>query len=72
MARFDSSGVHATDFSCASSTQLFDPFIMQWSVVISRLYGVPQNILPETRDTAYIRTLLYLPVSPGDIIFSEL
>lgn len=44
--------LHATDYSNASSTLLFDPFNLCWSDMILTLLGVPQSVLPEIKDTS--------------------
>ncbi|CAI9722036.1 putative glycerol kinase 5 [Octopus vulgaris] len=44
--------VHATDYSCASSTGLFDPFQMEWSSVVCKLLDIPMTIFPELKDTS--------------------
>ena len=44
--------VHATDYSNASSTLLFDPFYMCWSDLMLTLLGIPKSILPEVKDTS--------------------
>lgn len=44
--------MHATDYSNASSTALFDPFEMTWSNVICRFVGIPMHILPPILDTS--------------------
>ncbi|XP_060072194.1 putative glycerol kinase 5 [Ylistrum balloti] len=44
--------VHATDYSNASGTGLFDPFQVEWSSIICNLLNIPMNMLPEIRDTS--------------------
>lgn len=44
--------VHATDYSCASSTGLFDPFQMEWSAVVCKLLDIPMLIFPTIKDTS--------------------
>ena len=44
--------VHATDYSNACSTVLFDPFNLCWSDLILTLLGIPISILPEIKDTS--------------------
>ncbi|KAH9487676.1 putative glycerol kinase 5 [Bulinus truncatus] len=44
--------VHATDYSCASSTGLFDPFQMEWSSVVCGMLNIPTSIFPVTNDTS--------------------
>ncbi|MEA2055647.1 MAG: FGGY family carbohydrate kinase [Candidatus Thermoplasmatota archaeon] len=42
---------HATDFSNASSTGMFDSFELKWSELFLDLFGVQADILPEILDT---------------------
>jgi glycerol kinase len=44
--------VHATDFSNASATNMFDTFKLQWSSLFLDLFDIPENILPEVRETS--------------------
>lgn len=44
--------LHATDYSNASSTLLFDPFNLCWSDMILTLLGIPISMLPEVKDTS--------------------
>ncbi|KAK2155686.1 hypothetical protein LSH36_233g02016 [Paralvinella palmiformis] len=44
--------VYATEYSCASTTGLFDPFQLGWSGVVSHVSKVPLNILPPIKDTS--------------------
>ncbi|XP_076435847.1 glycerol kinase 5-like isoform X2 [Babylonia areolata] len=44
--------VHATDYSCASTTGIFDPYSVEWSPVVTGLVNIPTSILPEIRDTS--------------------
>jgi len=44
--------VHATDFSNASSTGMFDPFALEWSKLFLEAFNIPESILPEVRDTS--------------------
>lgn len=43
--------VHAMDYSQASSTNLFDPFTMDWSSFVLGIVGLPPGILPKLKDT---------------------
>ncbi len=43
--------VHATDYSCASSTGMLDPFSLVWNKTVLGIFGIPTGILPEVRDT---------------------
>ncbi|XP_013411055.1 putative glycerol kinase 5 isoform X2 [Lingula anatina] len=45
--------VFATDYSNASSTGLYDPFILEWSTALFTLLGIPMSIVPEVKDTSY-------------------
>uniref|UniRef100_A0A8C5A786 Glycerol kinase 5 n=1 Tax=Gadus morhua TaxID=8049 RepID=A0A8C5A786_GADMO len=48
---FDSSGeVHATDYSNASSTGMFDPYQMCWSGPLFSMLSLPFSILPKIAD----------------------
>ncbi|KAH9487677.1 putative glycerol kinase 5 [Bulinus truncatus] len=44
--------VHATDYSCASSTGLFDPFQMEWSSIVCGMLNIPMTIFPVINDTS--------------------
>ena len=44
--------VHATDFSNASATNMFDTFKLQWSSLFLDLFGIPESILPEVRESS--------------------
>lgn len=44
--------VHATDFSNASATNMFDTFNLQWSTLFLDLFAIPENVLPEVRETS--------------------
>lgn len=46
--------VHATDYSCASSTGLFDPFQIEWSSIVCNLVNIPMSIFPEIKPTSGI------------------
>eukprot|EP00048_Salpingoeca_helianthica_P003347 m.66661 g.66661 ORF g.66661 m.66661 type:complete len:566 (-) comp12653_c0_seq3:238-1935(-) len=43
--------VHATDFSSASATGLYDFYVLDWSQFVLDLTGIPRTILPELRAT---------------------
>lgn len=43
--------VHATDFSNASASGMFDPYQLAWSSLFLRLFDIPSAILPEIRDS---------------------
>ncbi|KAK6196446.1 hypothetical protein SNE40_001669 [Patella caerulea] len=44
--------VHSTDYSCASSTGLYDPFQIEWSSIVCNLVNIPMSIFPEVKDTS--------------------
>ncbi len=44
--------VHATDFSNASATNMFDTFSLKWSNLFLNLFGIPKCVLPEVRETS--------------------
>uniref|UniRef100_H0WFW1 Glycerol kinase 5 n=1 Tax=Otolemur garnettii TaxID=30611 RepID=H0WFW1_OTOGA len=44
---------YATDFSNASTTGLFDPYLMCWSGLITSIISVPLSILPPVKDTSH-------------------
>ncbi|XP_060600237.1 putative glycerol kinase 5 isoform X2 [Ruditapes philippinarum] len=46
------SQVHATDFSCASATGLYDPFLVSWSTIVCGLVNIPMNIFPDVLPTS--------------------
>jgi len=46
------SEVHATDFSNASSTNMFDTFKLQWSDLFLDLFDIPKHLLPEVKETS--------------------
>ncbi|XP_077204890.1 glycerol kinase 5 [Paroedura picta] len=46
--------VYATDYSNASSTAFFDPFKLQWSVVLGKLFSIPISIFPPVMDTSHV------------------
>ncbi|MHA1272662.1 MAG: glycerol kinase 5 [Promethearchaeota archaeon] len=43
--------VHATDYSNASATGLLDPFKLTWNTIVLNLFDIPQEILPEIKET---------------------
>ncbi|XP_034039834.1 putative glycerol kinase 5 isoform X1 [Thalassophryne amazonica] len=45
--------VHATDYSNASSTGIFDSYQMCWSGFLCSLVSLPLSILPEVHDTSH-------------------
>lgn len=44
--------VHATDYSSASSTALYDPFLLEWGHWAFNLFKIPFNLMPEVKDTS--------------------
>ena len=46
--------VHATDFTNASRTLLFDIREKKWSEELCEILGIPMNILPEVYPSAYL------------------
>lgn len=42
-----------TDYTNASATALFDPFLMQWSSLMLNLLKIPQEIMPKIVDNDY-------------------
>ncbi|XP_015268957.1 PREDICTED: putative glycerol kinase 5 [Gekko japonicus] len=46
--------VYATDYSSASSTAFFDPFKLQWSVILGKLFSIPISIFPPVKDTSHM------------------
>lgn len=44
--------LHVTDYSNASSTAMFDPFLMEWSSMLTGLFNIPLAILPKVIDTS--------------------
>lgn len=44
--------VHATDYSNASRTMLFNIHTLQWDTDILELLGIPASLLPEVRDSS--------------------
>ncbi len=43
---------YATDTSNASATGMYDPYSMAWSSLFLDAFGIPEQVLPEVRDTA--------------------
>lgn len=41
---------HVTDITNASATGLYDPFILNWSPVLSQVFGIPLSIFPRVID----------------------
>lgn len=49
--KLTSGQVHATDPSNACVSGIYDPFTLRWSLLTTKLFSIPFNILPEVRDT---------------------
>ncbi|KAK8380201.1 hypothetical protein O3P69_016676 [Scylla paramamosain] len=43
--------VHATDYSNASGTALYDPYLEEWSTFFLKLLQMPKSLFPELRDS---------------------
>ncbi|XP_068213774.1 putative glycerol kinase 5 isoform X2 [Palaemon carinicauda] len=43
--------VHATDYSNASGTAIYDPFIQNWSNILTTMLNIPKHILPDLRNS---------------------
>ncbi len=44
--------VHATDYSNASAIALYDSFALKWNKLFLDIFDIPEEILPEVRETA--------------------
>lgn len=44
--------IHATDFSNAGATGMFDIFALRWNKIFLDIFDIPHEILPEIRETA--------------------
>lgn len=62
-------GVHATDFSNASRTQLFDLTRLDWSDELAAIFDVPRALMPEVRpsDALFGRTAAGLGKMPAGV-----
>ncbi|KAG1667293.1 putative glycerol kinase 5 [Nymphon striatum] len=38
---------HVSEYSCASSTGIFDPYVMEWGDWCLKLFDIPESILPK-------------------------
>ncbi|XP_077579777.1 glycerol kinase 5 [Stigmatopora nigra] len=47
-------GVHATDYSNASATGIFDTYQMCWSQMLCSLLSLPLSIFPKVEDTCHL------------------
>nr|XP_056706378.1 putative glycerol kinase 5 [Euleptes europaea] len=45
---------YATDYSSASTTAFFDPFKLQWSGILGKLFSIPISIFPPVKDTSHM------------------
>ena len=59
--------VHATDFTNASRTMLFDIQRRQWDPWLLQLFNIPESILPEVRPSASDFGLTSHPSIPGGL-----
>jgi glycerol kinase len=59
--------VHATDYTNASRTSLFNIHTLQWDQELCRLFGIPRELLPETKpsDAVYGYTYGAAPLVDG-------
>jgi len=44
--------VHATDYSNASASGMFDSFSLKWSELFLEIFDIPYDILPEVKETS--------------------
>ncbi|PKK86359.1 MAG: glycerol kinase, partial [Thermoplasmata archaeon HGW-Thermoplasmata-1] len=44
--------VHATDYSNASSTNMYDSFALKWSDLFLGVFDIPKNMLPDVRESS--------------------
>lgn len=42
---------HATDYSNVSATAIYDPYQLDWSGLILKVFDIPHQMLPEIKDT---------------------
>ncbi|CAH1783633.1 unnamed protein product [Owenia fusiformis] len=49
--KFTEEKLWCTEISCASSTGMFDPFVVEWSNIVNMLLGIPLHMLPPIKDT---------------------
>lgn len=49
---FTNGKVHATDYSNASRTMLYNIFDLKWDDELLELFNIPKNILPEVKDSS--------------------
>ncbi|MFZ9035751.1 MAG: glycerol kinase GlpK [Francisellaceae bacterium] len=54
MAKFTNLKLHATDFSNASRTMLFNIHSKQWDKDLLKLFDIPESMLPEVRQSSEI------------------
>ncbi|NWI19866.1 GLPK protein, partial [Crypturellus soui] len=51
--RLTKGSVYATDYSNASSTGIFEPFMKCWNTTLSSLLSIPMSIYPPVKDTSF-------------------
>lgn len=54
-------GIHITDVTNASRTQLLDIHTLRWDKEILSLYGIPEKMLPEIRSSSELYGVAQLP-----------
>jgi glycerol kinase len=54
-------GIHVTDVTNASRTQLFNLYTLAWDDYILDVYGIPKNMLPEIRSSSEVYGAAQLP-----------
>jgi len=68
--RLTAGKVHATDASNASRTMLFNIHDQQWDSALLELFGIPESMLPEVRDSADDYGRIDPSVLPGNIVIA--
>lgn len=58
-------GIHITDVTNASRTQLMDLKTLQWDENILKLFGIPAACLPEIRSSSEVYTEISIPMLKG-------
>ncbi|NWI73161.1 GLPK kinase, partial [Dryoscopus gambensis] len=53
--RLTKGSVYATDYSNASSTGIFEPFMKCWNPTLCNLLSIPMSVYPPVKDTRYSR-----------------
>ncbi|MHA1616458.1 MAG: FGGY family carbohydrate kinase [Candidatus Njordarchaeales archaeon] len=65
-------GIHATDYTNASATGLFDPFFMKWSDRLTKMLGIPKSILPKLIDNmGYFGEITILDGAPLTAVIAD-